>query len=140
MKVAVPIILPLALGALVLAGCAKVASEVRKTRPLTTLAGSEWGPVEAPAAEQFVAFKSGGEITGYGGCNRFFGQYTQNGPTLAFGALASTKKHCGDIMEAETAFLKNLQDTRRFEATHLKLSLFDADDNVLMTLRRRDFD
>ena len=137
---ALPVILPLALGALVIVGCAKLASDARKTRPLATLAGSEWGPVDTQSAEQFIAFKSGGEITGYGGCNRFFGQYTQNGSSLAFGALASTKKLCGGVMEAEAAFLKKLQDTRKFEATHLKLSLLDADGNELMALQRRDWD
>lgn len=137
---ALPIILPLALGALVLAGCAKVASDVRKSRPLATLAGSEWGPVETLAPDQFVAFKSGGEIVGHGGCNQFFGQYTQDEQSLTVGALASTKKYCGDIMQAETSFLQKLQDTRRFEATHLKLSLYDADGNELMNLRRRDWD
>jgi putative lipoprotein len=137
---ALPIILPLAVGALVLVGCAKVASDVRKTRPLATLAGSEWGPVDPGAAEQFLAFKAGGEVIGHGGCNRFFGQYTQNGQTLAFGALASTKKYCGDIMQAETQFLQKLQETRTFQATHLKLSLYDADGNELLALQRRDWD
>ena len=137
---AFPIILPLALGTLVLVGCAKLASDARKARPLATLAGSEWGPVDTQAAEQFIAFKAGGEITGHGGCNRFFGQYTQNGSSLAFGALASTKKFCDGVMELETAFLKKLQDTRKFEATHLKLSLLNAEGNELMALQRRDWD
>ena len=69
---AFPIIVPLALGALVIAGCAKLASDARKARPLTTLIGSEWGPVDTRGAEQFVAFKPDGEILGHGGCNQFF--------------------------------------------------------------------
>ena len=137
---ALPIILPFALGALVLVGCAKVASDVRKSRPLAALEGSEWGPVEATPAEQFVAFKSGGDIIGHGGCNQFFGQYTQEGKTLKIGALASTKKFCADVMDAETEFMRKLQDTRRAEATHLKLNLYDADGTQLMELRRRDWD
>lgn len=137
---AIPIILPLALGTLVLVGCAKVASDIRKTRPLASLEGSEWGPVETIAAEQFVAFKSNGEIIGSGGCNKFFGQYTQEGETLTIGALASTKKYCADVMDAETDFLKKLQETRRAEATHLQLKLYDADGTQLMQLRRRDWD
>lgn len=136
---ALPIILPLALGALVLAGCVKVAKDVRNTRPLASLEGSEWAPVDA-AAEQYVAFKSDGEINGSGGCNQFFGQYTQSGETLTIGALASTKKYCADIMEAETDFMKKLQDTRRAEATHLTLKLYDADNLQLMQLQRRDWD
>ena len=137
---ALPIILPLALGALVLAGCVKVAGEVRKSRPLASLEGSEWGPVDAPAQDQFVAFKSDGEIIGHGGCNQFFGQYTQEGQTLTIGALASTKKICADVMEAETAFMQKLQDTRRIEATHIALRLYSADGAELMQLRRRDWD
>ena len=137
---ALPIILPLTLGALVLAGCAKVASDIRKTRPLTTLAGSEWGPVETTAPGQFVAFKSEGEITGNGGCNQFFGQYTQKDDSLVIGALASTKKFCAYIMQSETAFMQKLQDTRRFEATHLALRLYDVNEVLLMQLRRRDWD
>ncbi|MEP3654554.1 MAG: META domain-containing protein [Litorimonas sp.] len=137
---ALPIILPLALGALVLAGCAKVASDVRKTRPLASLEGSEWGPMETPAKEQFVAFKANGEIRGHGGCNQFFGQYTQEGQKLTIGALASTKKFCADVMDAENRFMKNLQDTRKIEATHLALRLYNAEGEQLMQLRRKDWD
>lgn len=137
---ALPIILPLALGTLLLAGCVKVASDVRKSRPLASLEGSEWGPETASPSEQFVAFKSNGEIVGHGGCNSFFGQYTQEGQTLTIGALASTKKMCRDTMESEASFMRNLQDTRRVEATHLKLKFFNADGETLMLLRRRDWD
>ncbi|GGX55643.1 hypothetical protein GCM10011309_00320 [Litorimonas cladophorae] len=137
---AFPIIIPLAIGALVLAGCAKVATDVRNARPLANLEGSEWSPVPEGPAEQFVAFKQNGEIIGHGGCNAFFGQYSQDGTTLTLGALASTKKMCYGSMESEANFMRNLQDTRRVEATHLKLSLFDADGEALMHLRRRDWD
>lgn len=137
---AFPVILPLALGALVLAGCAKVASDVRKARPLASLEGSEWGPENMPTQEQFVAFKSGGEVRGFGGCNQFFGQYSQEGETLKIGALASTKKACFEGMEAESAFLQTLQDTRKIEATQITLRLLDADGQQLMQLRRRDWD
>jgi len=124
-----------------LVGCAKAVGEIRKTRPIASLEGSEWGPVETVAAEQFVAFKSDGEISGSGGCNQFFGQYTQNDQTLTVGALASTKKFCSDdIMQAESDFMQKLRETRRFEATHIELRLFDMNDAQLMQLRRRDWD
>ena len=137
---AIPVILPLAIGALVLAGCAKVASDVRKARPLASLEGSEWGPETLPTPEQFVAFKAGGEIRGFGGCNQFFGQYSQEGQTLTIGALASTKKFCADVMQAENRFLQTLQETRKIEATHVTLRLYDAEGQQLMQLRRRDWD
>lgn len=137
---AIPIIIPLAVGALLLAGCAKAITDARQTRPLATLEGSEWGPINTASSDQFIAFKAGGEIIGHGGCNNFFGQYTQDGTALTIGALASTKKFCQGLMEAETAFIQNLQDTRRAEGTHKTLTLYGADGAILMELKRRDWD
>lgn len=137
---ALPIIIPLAVGALLLAGCAKVITDARLARPLATLEGSEWGPLNTTSSDQFIAFKTGGEIIGHGGCNNFFGQYSQNGTTLTIGALASTKKFCKGLMEAEADFIQNLQATRRAEGTHKALTLYGADDVILMELKRRDWD
>jgi len=137
---AIPIIIPLAVGALLLAGCAKAITDARQTRPLASLEGSEWGPQNNTSSDQFITFKSGGEIVGNGGCNNFFGQYTQDGTTLTIGALASTKKFCQGRMEAETAFIQTLQNTRRAEGTHKSLTLYGADGEILMELKRRDWD
>lgn len=137
---AIQFLIPLAVGALVIAGCTKVATEVRKAQPLASLEGSEWAPVVPAAAEQFVAFKSGGEILGNGGCNNFFGEYTQNGTTLTIGALASTRMMCEGKMDAEAAFMQNLQNVRRVEATHKALTLYGAQGDILLELRRRDWD
>jgi heat shock protein HslJ len=109
-------------------------------RPLTNLAGSEWGPVDNQY-DQFVAFKSGGDVIGSGGCNNFFGSFTQNGRLITFGPLASTKKACPQpIMTAEQDFLRLLENVRAVDATFKELTLYDADNQVLTTLRRRDWD
>lgn len=130
-------IVPLAIGAVAIVGCAKVVSDVRKARPLTTLEGSEWGLKET---DQFIAFKSKGEVVGNGGCNNFFGSYTQEGETLTFGPLASTKMACLGKMEAETAFMNAVQNARAFEATHLEMSLKDEQGETVLRLQRRDWD
>lgn len=137
---AIQFLIPLAVGALVVAGCTKVATEVRKSQPLASLEGSEWAPTSPIPSDQFVAFKSNGEILGNGGCNNFFGEYTQDGTTLTIGTLASTKMMCAGKMEAEAAFMQNLQDTRRAEATHKALTLYGAKGEILLELRRRDWD
>lgn len=134
---AVPPIIPLALGAMAIAGCAKVVTEARKSQPLASLAGSEWG-FEDNA--QFIAFKSKGEIVGFGGCNNFFGTYEQDGQTLTFGPLASTKKFCQGKMDAEAKFLQSVQDTRKYEATHLSMTFIDENGDVLLQLQRKDWD
>lgn len=134
---AFPPIIPLAIGAMAIAGCAKVVTDARKAQPLTSLAGSEWGLADLP---QTISFKSGGEVRGFAGCNNFFGTYVQDGPTLTFGPLTSTKKFCQGKMEAETAFLKSVQNTRQYEATHLSMTLIDEKGDVLLNLRRKDWD
>lgn len=130
-------IVPLAIGAVALVGCAKVVSDVRKTRPLTSLAGSEWGVKDT---DQFIAFKSEGEVNGNGGCNNFFGSYTQDGNAITFGPLASTKKACQGKMRAEAQFLGFIQKTRAFDATHLEMTLLDEGGDIILRLQRRDWD
>ncbi len=130
---------PILLLTLALSACVKVAKNVQAQTPLTALAGSEWGPEGENGDNQFVAFKSGGEVIGHGGCNRFFGTYQQSGEVLTFGPLASTKMACPNLSD-EQAFISALQSARRIEATHLRLVLKGEDGEPLLTLLRRDWD
>lgn len=131
--------IPLLLATLALTACMKIAKTSKAKSPLSSLAGSEWGPEPVGGVEQFVGFKAGGEIAGHGGCNRFFGTYEQDGMRLTVGPLASTRMACPHLKE-EAAFLEMLQNARIIEATHMKLVLKDDDGVTLMTLRRRDWD
>ena len=126
----------------VLAACQKALSTAGQ-RPLATLAGTEWGFAKTAedTPERFVAFKTGGEVIGTGGCNRFFGNFYQDGRALTFGPLASTKKLCPPpVMAAERELLDLLGKVRAADATHLELTLYGADDAVLAVLQRRDWD
>jgi heat shock protein HslJ len=123
----------------VLSACQKAINTAADST-LTSLAGTEWGPVENEI-DQFIAFKSDGEIVGSGGCNNFFGNYTQTGRRITVGPLASTRKACPEpIMTAEQDFLRLLDRVRAADATLKELTLYGADDQVLATLRRRDWD
>lgn len=109
-------------------------------RPLASLVGTEWGPVQGDL-DQFVAFKSDGDVVGSGGCNNFFGSFTQTGRLVSFGPLASTRKACPQpVMNAERDFLQLLEQVRAVDATFKKLTLYGDNDQVLATLRRRDWD
>ena len=130
---------PILLVTLALSACVKVAKNVKAQSTLSVLAGSEWGPDNANGSDQFVAFKTGGEVIGHGGCNRFFGSYDQSGDSLTFGPLASTKMACPNLGE-EQAFMQALQSARSIEATHLRLVLKGEDGAPVLTLRRRDWD
>ena len=133
-------LIPIAAIALGLAACAKIATTAATDGKLSSLAGSEWGPIDG--SDLFVQFKTKGEMSGFAGCNNFFGQYEQNGERLIVGPLAATRKACLDrpIMDKERAFMNALQDTHHIEATYKTLVLKNADGDVITTLRRRDWD
>ena len=109
------------------------------TPKLASLAGSEWGSPDL--GDAFVQFQSEGKIIGHGGCNRFFGSYSQTGKTLDIGPLGATKMMCPPPqMTTERALMGALQDTAEVDATHLVLILKDKDGTPLLTLQRRDWD
>ena len=131
-------LIPVLIAGLTLAACASAMTTPKVKRPLTSLAGSEWSPHGMQG--QFVQFRSGGELSGSGGCNNFFGTYTVDGETLTIGPLASTKKMCASGMMEEQAFLSALQKARRIETTHLTLAMYDETGRLLLDLQRRDWD
>ncbi len=134
-------LIPAGIALTVLVACAKaVQSKQAHSVPLSSLAGSEWG-FQGDDNGPFVQFGSKSDISGFGGCNRFFGTYELNGQKLTVGPLASTKKACvGPAMETERKFLQALQNARRIDATHLALQIYDDSGVELLSLIRRDWD
>lgn len=105
------------------------------------LAGSEWG-IEKPV-EQFIKFSGKGQVSGYAGCNRFFGSYLidKSKGKITIGPLASTKKACEQsVMDAEHVFINQLESAKTFKRTRLHLNLFDEDGGRLLHMVWRDFD
>jgi len=102
------------------------------------LAGTEWSFAgDTGKSARFVQFRSDGKLGGYSGCNRFTGTYTHDDDTLTMGPLATTRMACPpEAMKRERGFLALLGKVRYAEATRLKLTLKDADDNVLAELIR----
>jgi heat shock protein HslJ len=96
------------------------------------LTGGKWQPsfmtqVEIPAGVHMnVQFGPDGRITGYGGCNRFFGGYTISGDQISIGPLGSTRKGCPGITQIETSFFSTLQAAKSFTQDDTTLTLFDA--------------
>lgn len=104
-----------------------------------SLAGSEWG--FSSGDNRSIQFSSDNNVSGHAGCNRLTGTYNEDGGQLILGPLAVTRMMCPPAdMERENTFMKILDNTKRFEATHLKLTLFGADGAELATLRRLDWD
>jgi heat shock protein HslJ len=106
--------------------------------PLSTLNGSEWGFPNA--GDAFIQFREK-DVSGFSGCNRFFGSYTFVAGELTFGPLVTTRMACPpDKMETERKILQLLEATKTAAATHTVLTLKDATGTQLATLNRRDVD
>jgi heat shock protein HslJ len=75
-----------------------------------------------------------GQVTGSGGCNRFFGGYTLDGSTLTFGPAGSTMMACPeDEMAFEQVFLAVLEDVASYTVAGQQLHLFAADGTLLIS-------
>jgi heat shock protein HslJ len=97
------------------------------------LAGTSWRLVElngqpvigeVPLTLQFAA--DGQRVSGNGGCNQFSGPYAQNGASLRFGPLISTRRACLDpaLNTQETAYFQALESTTRYSIEGGQLLLY----------------
>lgn len=76
-------------------------------------------------------------MTGSGGCNRISGGYEAGPGTLRFGQIMHTQMAC-PAMEGETAFLRALTNTRRYQVLGRVLELRDDSGRVLARLEERN--
>lgn len=108
--------------------------------PAAALEGTEWhladiggqpSPVGADSTRHpgFTLLAEGRKVQGSAGCNRMTGTYQLDGQKLKFGPLATTRMAC-PAMETETAFLKALAATTRYEVSGSSLTLYGADTAV----------
>ena len=73
------------------------------------------------------------EVTGSGGCNRYFGSYKiTNTNSISIGPLASTEMACPDIMEQETKYLAAIQKINIIQVTENKLQLSSNDGKTIL--------
>jgi len=66
------------------------------------------------------------EASGYSGCNQFRGTYTQNGDTLRFGPLTSTRVACVGSQRLEQRYFEVLAAANRYQVTPDSLTLFQG--------------
>ncbi len=107
--------------------------------PAAPLEGTEWRLVDiggqpAPAGADSTSHPGftllpDGKVQGSAGCNRIRGSYKLDGEKLKFGPLATTRMAC-PAMETETAFLKALEATTRYQVSGSSLTLYGADTAV----------
>jgi heat shock protein HslJ len=107
-----------------------------------TLEGVTWQVSEArtgegaltPAGVTATFELQDGQITGSGGCNRFFGGYTLDGASLTIDQPGSTMMACDDAtMAFEQAFLGSLGEVASYTLIGQQLHLFGADGTLLIS-------
>jgi heat shock protein HslJ len=105
---------------------------------LTMMTIQDGSVVLRPTTDITLTFNADGTLTGYGGCNNYFGSYTLTGTTtksgngITVGPLASTKKSCEINGQQETTYLAILQDTMAYAVNSNQLTLTDKSNNALV--------
>ncbi|MDP5081690.1 MAG: META domain-containing protein [Winogradskyella sp.] len=75
-------------------------------------------------------------VSGFAGCNRFFGTYNLNEKQIRFENIASTKKFCQqDVNNLENEFLKVLNSTNTISIHDSIFSFLDGE-TVLMKAKK----
>ncbi|WP_439544824.1 META domain-containing protein [Sandarakinorhabdus sp.] len=77
------------------------------------------------------------QVTGNSGCNRFTGDWQQEGRTLKLGPVASTQMGCAaSVMAVEQRFVAALVDVRQLVFTEAGEALLATPDGRRLRLRR----
>lgn len=76
-------------------------------------------------------------VSGFAGCNNYFGSYSINNDGISFSKIAATKKYCQEINNVESSFLKSLSNVTHYkQAKNGNIELLDENDTVLVVLKQ----
>jgi len=79
-----------------------------------------------------ISFSEQNEVTGFGGCNSFFGSYTFEKGKISISNVASSKKFCGaEISNTERLFLSALNKSETIEFIDNTL-VFSSEGNTIL--------
>lgn len=81
----------------------------------------------------FVTFNSQEKrISGFAGCNNFFGTFDPDSKELSLSEMGMTRKMCQD-MSLENTFINNLRNAHTFQIKNNKLLFYDKESNSIIT-------
>jgi putative lipoprotein len=131
--------LTIVLAAALLGGCAKDAGTEPSSKPDASLTNTYWrvtviadSPAQPGADRGELNLILGESAKGYSGCNRFTGAYESSSGAIKIGPLAATRKMCMQTMDQEMAYLKSLEESRRYEIIGDNLTLFSGSGDALL--------
>jgi copper homeostasis protein (lipoprotein) len=105
------------------------------------LEGQKWQLLAIPGSTQvlpeehmpFVQFdEQEKRISGFAGCNRFFGSYKRDGDHLKIGPLASTRMSCGKLDLLEHSFLQKLEQADNWQISDQQMKLLMGAQSLLV--------
>lgn len=67
--------------------------------------------------------EDGSRISGFGGCNRYFGSCNKSGNRISFTGLGATKMYCRETMSIEDNFLTLLSEVDSYAISDTTLLL-----------------
>ncbi len=71
------------------------------------------------------------KVSGYAGCNRFFGTFTLEQNAIQVSSLGMTRKFCAKKSELEASYTGALQQASHYMIEENKLLLSDSQNNVI---------
>jgi heat shock protein HslJ len=94
---------------------------------------SQIGDNDAISPKLSISFDDkSNQVTGFAGCNSFFGNYSIKGDTIKFGPIGASKKFCQkEINAVESEFLKALNKANSFSIKDKTLLLIENDTVLL---------
>lgn len=72
------------------------------------------------------------KVSGFAGCNNFFGVYKSSNGQLNLNKMGLTRKMCPD-MTVENAFINNLKSVSYYKIEDNKLNFFNTDDELTIS-------
>lgn len=105
---------------------------------LTTMGIQDGTAVTHPTTEISLTFNSDGSLTGYDGCNNYFGSFTLTGMTtpkgngMTISNIASSKKYCETLAQQEAMYLAILGKTMAYNVNGNQLSMTATNGDVLI--------
>lgn len=101
----------------------------------STLTGGDWSIKTTRQGKHktvFVRFLVDGGISGFAGCNSFFGAYVATDTVLEIGQLGATRKACpAGVMRTENRFMQALGNATGYRIKGSTLFLSDAQEKTI---------
>lgn len=108
---------------------------------LTTLGIQQGTAVTYPTTRITLTLNQDGSLTGYDGCNNYFGSFSLSGVTtpkgqgMVLSGIGSTKKYCANLASQEQEYLNILSKTAAYDVDGTQLTLTGTMGDVLIYQR-----